>query len=176
MQGSFFIPGKTFTTHQLLDVNKIHYILASADVDNLLEKVKVKFDYYSGREFDYLSTDELWNEYAIAGRYDCREIIFVKRILQTVLPERLRNQISSDLFEKYVGILEENLAYELYMTEEQIRTLKKHGMYIGCHGYDHYWLGNLTSEKMKEDIAKGLEAVDEFIDRNNWAMNSIWKL
>ena len=24
VQGSFFIPGKTFTTHQLLDVNKIH--------------------------------------------------------------------------------------------------------------------------------------------------------
>ncbi len=23
-QGSFFIPGKTFTTHQLLDVNKVH--------------------------------------------------------------------------------------------------------------------------------------------------------
>lgn len=32
IQGSFFIPGKTFTTHQLLDVNKIHYILASADI------------------------------------------------------------------------------------------------------------------------------------------------
>ena len=31
VQGSFFIPGKTFSTHQLLDVNKIHYILASTD-------------------------------------------------------------------------------------------------------------------------------------------------
>lgn len=31
IQGSFFIPGKTFTTHQLLDVNKIHYILASVN-------------------------------------------------------------------------------------------------------------------------------------------------
>ena len=27
VQGSFFIPGKTFSEHQLLDVNKIHYIL-----------------------------------------------------------------------------------------------------------------------------------------------------
>jgi len=26
IQGSFFIPGKTFATHQLLNVNKIHYI------------------------------------------------------------------------------------------------------------------------------------------------------
>ena len=30
IQGSFFIPGKTFTENVLLDVNKIHFILASA--------------------------------------------------------------------------------------------------------------------------------------------------
>ena len=28
IQGSFFIPGKSFIEHKLLDVNKIHYILA----------------------------------------------------------------------------------------------------------------------------------------------------
>ena len=33
IQGSFFIPGKTFTENVLLDVNKIHFILASADVN-----------------------------------------------------------------------------------------------------------------------------------------------
>ena len=41
-QGSFFIPGKTFTTHQLLDVNKIHYILASANINNLIQDVFAK--------------------------------------------------------------------------------------------------------------------------------------
>lgn len=40
LQGSFFIPGKTFATHQLLDVNKIHYILASADIYKLVEDLK----------------------------------------------------------------------------------------------------------------------------------------
>lgn len=37
IQGSFFIPGKTFTTHQLLDVNKIHYILARLIYVSLLK-------------------------------------------------------------------------------------------------------------------------------------------
>lgn len=37
-QGSFFIPRKTFVTHQLLDVNKIHYILASASNAEALVK------------------------------------------------------------------------------------------------------------------------------------------
>lgn len=171
VQGSFFIPGKTFTTHQLLDVNKIHYILASADIKRLVVDVKEKMDFYRGQEFDYPPTDELWNKYATDERFDGKEIIFVKRILQTVLPEKLRNRISSDLFDKYVGVSEEQLAYELYMTEEQIRTMKRHGMFIGCHGYDHYWLGNLSPKQMKQDISMALDIIDEFIDRKRWVMN-----
>lgn len=171
VQGSFFIPGKTFATHHLLDVNKIHYILASADMNELVQDVKKEMDYYRGSEFTYSTTNELFNEYAVASRFDTKETVFVKRMLQTVLPEKLRNIISSKLFEKYVGISEEQLAYELYMTEEQIRTMKRHGMFIGVHGYDHYWLGNLEPEQMKIDISKALEVLDEFIDNKHWVMN-----
>lgn len=170
-QGSFFIPGKTFTTHQLLDVNKIHYILASADIKELVVDVKEKMNYYRGREYDYPPTEELWSQHAAEGRYDGKDVVFVKKMLQTVLPEKLRNQISSDLFEKYVGVSEKQLAYELYMTPEQVRALKRHEMFIGIHGYDHYWLGNLSPEQMREDISKALETLDTFIDRREWVMN-----
>ncbi len=170
-QGSFFIPGKTFTTHQLLDVNKIHYILASADINKIVADVKEKMDYYRGAEYDYPETAELWNQYAVPFGFDNKETIFVKRILQTALPEKLRNRISSDLFEKYVGVTEEQLAYELYMTPEQIRILRRHGMFIGLHGYDHYWLGNLAPDKMREDIIMALDTLDEFINRKEWVIN-----
>jgi peptidoglycan/xylan/chitin deacetylase (PgdA/CDA1 family) len=70
-----------------------------------------------------------------------------------------------------VGVSEEKLAYELYMTEEQIRTLKRHGMFIGFHGYDHYWLGNLLPEEMRKDVDKALDTLDEFIDRKCWVAN-----
>jgi peptidoglycan/xylan/chitin deacetylase (PgdA/CDA1 family) len=171
VQGSFFIPGKTFSTHQLLDVNKIHYILASADIFELIKDVKKEMEHYRGVEFDYAPTDELFREYAVANRFDNKETIFVKRMLQTVLPEHVRNLISGNLFEKYVGVSEEQLAYELYMTEEQIRTLKRHGMYIGFHGYDHYWLGHLSPEEMRKDVDKALDTLDEFIDRKRWVAN-----
>ena len=171
VQGSFFIPGKTFTTHQLLDVNKIHYVLASANIYNLVEDLKKEMDYYRGQEFQYASTEELFAKYAVASRFDIKETVFVKQMLQTVLPEKLRNIISSKLFAKYVGITEEQLAYELYMSEEQIRTMKRHGMFIGIHGYDHYWLGNLPVEQMEKDISLALDALDEFVDRKQWVMN-----
>lgn len=171
VQGSFFIPGKTFTTHQLLDVNKIHYVLASANIYNLVEDLKKEMDYYRGQEFQYTPTEELFAKYAVASRFDIKETVFVKQMLQTVLPEKLRNIISSKLFAKYVGVTEEQLAYELYMSEEQIRTMKRHGMFIGIHGYDHYWLGNLPVEQMENDISLALDALDEFVDRKQWVMN-----
>ena len=171
VQGSFFVPGKTFAEHKLLDVNKIHFILSSAKIEEIANKLKERMDYYRGLEFDYPPTSDLYNEYAVASRYDDPNTVFVKKMLQTVLPEKVRNHISSELFECFVGISEETLAYELYMHVEQIELLKRHGMYIGIHGYDHYWLGNLDRTHMQQDIDKALTVMDEFIDRDNWVMN-----
>ncbi len=170
-QGSFFIPGKTFSTHQLLDVNKIHHILATSEINNLVDELLKLLDYYRGTGYDYPSNEELFSKYAVANRFDNKETIFAKRILQTVLPEKLRNRISSDLFREFVGVSEEQLAYELYMTDEQIRTMKRHGMFIGLHGYDHYWLGEIDETDMRSDIDKSLDTLDEFIDRKAWVMN-----
>ena len=175
VQGSFFIPGKTFSTHQLLDVNKIHYVLASAEENSrlpeLLKDVFSKMQEYRSKEFNYPDNKALYDKYASASRFDSAEIVFIKQMLQTVLPEAVRNKISSDLFEKYVGVSEKQLAYELYMNADQIRTMKRNGMYIGIHGYDHYWLGNLPREQMEADIDKALEVMDEFIDADAWVMN-----
>ena len=171
IQGSFFIPGKTFAEHKLLDVNKIHYILASGNIKLLMKDVLERMDFYRGNEFQFPENDILLNEYAVANRFDSKEVIFVKRMLQTVLPESLRTCIASELFSKYVGVSEEQLAYELYMTEEQIATLKRHGMFIGIHGYDHYWLGKLSIGQLHQDISAALDVMDKYIDKSRWVMN-----
>lgn len=170
VQGSFFIPGKTFALHKLLDVNKIHYILACGDEFDIIQDLQKEMDYYRGNEFAYASTDELYQQYGVRNRFDNGETIFIKRMLQTVLPERLRNIISSKLFKKYVGISEEQLAYELYMNADQINTMIRHGMHIGIHGFDHYWLGNLDIADMEKDISVALETLNGFIDRDAWTI------
>ena len=171
MQGSFFIPGKTIMKNVLLDVNKIHFILASADIHVILQDLLKKMDDYRGVEYDYPANDELLEQYAVASRLDSKEIIFVKRILQTVLPEGLRHQIASELFEKYLGLPEDKFARELYMNHDQIRFMKTAGMFIGFHGYDHYWLANLSEEEMRRDIDRGLESIGDYIDLSNWVIN-----
>ncbi|MBQ6975939.1 MAG: polysaccharide deacetylase family protein [Selenomonadaceae bacterium] len=172
-QGSFFIPGKTFTENVLLDVNKIHFILASADnskmlMDDVISEInRVRAE---GRN-DFPTNAELIEKYAKANRFDDKETVFVKRVLQTALPEDIRNKISSKLFAKYVGLAEDKFARELYMNRDQIKLMKDAGMFIGLHGYDHYWLGNLPVDEMRADIDKSLEVMSEFIDIKSWVMN-----
>lgn len=171
MQGSFFIPGKAFHEHVLLDVNKIHFILASAPVEKIKNDLFALLDQYREDYSDLQSNTQLYNKYAIANRFDTADVIFIKRILQTVLPEQLRSELASILFEKYVGVSEYDFSYELYLNRDQIRCMREDGMFIGLHGYDHYWLGNISQEKMKLDIDKALDVMSEFIDQGKWVMN-----
>ncbi len=171
MQGSFFIPGKTFCENIVLDANKVHFILASGGIRNILADLYKQMDHYRGAEYPIEPNEELFCKYAGEDRFDTPEVVFVKRMLQTVLPEDLRNKIASNIFEKYVGLSEEKFGRELYMNRWQIKCMKQCGMHIGLHGYDHYWLGNLQKPDMLADLDRALDAMGEFIDPNAWVMN-----
>lgn len=171
MQGSFFIPAKTFTENVLLDVNKIHFILASGNISDIVGSLEKRMRHYQGSESDFPDYEELYQRYAVPGRFDDCDTVFVKRMLQTVLPEKLRNIISSELFEEYVGLPEDVFARELYMNRDQIRHMKNDGMFIGLHGYDHYWLADLAEPEMRKDIDRMLDVMGEFIDPDCWVMN-----
>lgn len=171
-QGSFFIPGKAFVESVLLDVNKVHFILASQSSKRLMQDLLDELNYYRGSEYQIPSNEQLVAQYAVANRFDSKETIFIKRILQTAIPENLRKIIASNLFKKYVtGLSEEQFAKELYLNYDQIKCMKKCGMFIGVHGYDHYWLGNLGPAQMRADIDKAVECLDGIIDKNAWVMN-----
>lgn len=172
VQGSFFIPAKTFIDHTLLNVNRIHFILASINnVEALMQDVLYELNECRAQGFDIPDNEYLIEQYAVGNRFDNKETIFIKRILQTAISEDLRNSIARKLFKKYIGVSEETFSRELYMNRDQIKCLKSEGMFIGLHGYNHCWLGKLPVQDMKEDIDKALEGMDEYIDKNNWVMN-----
>jgi peptidoglycan/xylan/chitin deacetylase (PgdA/CDA1 family) len=166
----FSMPGKIIKEEKVLDVNKIHFLLASVDIITLKNKIFGLLDHYRGREFDIPKSDDLYEELAIAGRFDNKDTIFVKRLLQHKLDETLRNLITDELFKEFIPISERAFSKELYMNMAQVKLMRKHGMYFGIHGYDHYWLGLLDAESMQRDVTRALDVFDEVIDRNNWVM------
>lgn len=173
IQGAFYPPVKAVTEHTVLDVNKIHFILAStpsSKFDMLLNEIKLQLDIY--REEYHLESFEYYiNKLAIEERFDPKEIIFVKRLLQVELEEELRKKITDEIFVKVVGIDEGAFSRELYMSIDQIKCMVDCGMHIGSHGYDHYWLSSLPKEKQEFEIAKSLEFIDMVGgDSKNWTI------
>ena len=173
IQGVFFPPVKAVTEHTVLDVNKIHFILASTPVENmpiLLEKLK-QLVTDNTEEYGLESFESYFNRYAEASRFDPKEVIFVKRLLQVGLPEALRNKMATQLFEEAVGMDESMFSRELYMSIDQIKCMVDCGMHIGSHGYDHYWLSSLPKEKQEFEIAKSIDFIKMVGgDVNNWTI------
>jgi len=171
IQGSFYPPVKSITEHTVLDVNKIHFILASendktkiiAEIKNELKKFR---NDYALESFEYY-----YDKLAKANRFDTADVIFIKRLLQVELEESIRNIITDNLFDKIVGIDEVSFSRELYMNVEQIECMNRNGMHIGSHGYDHYWLGSLNKEEQRIEIEKALKFLSSVgSDTNNWTM------
>ncbi|MGR6832891.1 polysaccharide deacetylase family protein [Aliivibrio wodanis] len=169
MQGSFYVPAKTVLEQKVLDVNKIHFILASVNrIDELVHSLKIEIEAYQ-KEYDLKTFDEYFSEFAVENRFDCKEIIFVKRMLQHALPEKLRNIISDKLFKHYVGMNEDAFCRELYMSKYQLEQLVRDGMHVGCHGYDHYWWNKLDSEDLTYELNRSKEfLVSLGCDMTSW--------
>ena len=173
IQGAFYPPVKAVTEHTVLDVNKIHFILASTPADKfdkLLNEIKLLLDRYRD-EYQLESYDYYFNKLATFDRFDTKEVLFFKRLLQVELPEKLRNLMTDELFVKIVGIDESAFSRELYMSIDQIKCMVDCGMHIGSHGYDHYWLSSLPKEKQEFEIAKSIEFI-EMVGGNskNWTI------
>jgi peptidoglycan/xylan/chitin deacetylase (PgdA/CDA1 family) len=152
VQGTFFVPAKPILEHQLLDVNKIHFVLSSNNIiDDLVEDIRKDILFYR-EEYNLKLFKEYYSELAVSNRFDSKEIIFVKRILQHGLPENLRNLLSSKYFNKYLGIPETTFAKELYMNKSQLKQLVRDGMHVGCHGYDHYWWDRLDENYLDIEL------------------------
>lgn len=177
MQGSFFPNAMALKEHKLLTVNRIHFILAEAELrgqsvmKELVQDCFQKMDGYREQGVSLPANEALYEKLAVANRWDNGEVIFVKRLLQNALPEAIRTDIAKQLFQKYVGRDEADFAKELYLSSTQMKVMKKDGMFFGLHGYDHYWLGKLEQTAMQHDITKALNYMKDVIDPARWVMN-----
>ena len=152
IQGSFYIPAKVVIDNEVLDVNKIHFILASeTNTTRIIDDIKKLLCEYKSK-FNLESFNYYYKKLAFKNRWDNPNVIFIKRLLQVELNEELRLLIVNYLFEKYVGVKESDFAKKLYVNENQIKTMLNSGMHIGCHGYNHYWWNKLSSIDLEKEI------------------------
>lgn len=152
IQGLFFIPVKIIENKYVLDVHKIHFILATCK-----NKIKLVNEIFSminehRREYSLQSPESYFEALAIPNRFDPKEVIFIKRILQRELPKDLRAKFTDYLFEEFVTNDERSFSKELYLSFNEIREMKEEGMYFGSHGYTHEWLSSLSEIELDIEL------------------------
>jgi len=157
IQGSFFPVTNPIEDGKVLDVNKIHFILATQENEELLiQEIYSLLNKYRER-FKLKSNEYYFKKLAQPGRWDNKEIRFIKRLLQNELPNEPRKLIINKLFEKYVSIDEETFAKELYMSKDQLKCLVKNGMHVGSHTVNHVWMDKQTPERQEQEIQESIK-------------------
>ena len=175
IQGSFFPPSKAIENQELLDVHAIHFILASCkNINNLfIDLNNACLDIGLTK----LDLDSFYRTYGKAYRYrnssyENAKTIYVKKMLQFVLTQKVRSRIVSCLFQKYVKKNKQQFAKELYMSISDVKNLIKNGMYVGSHGCRHIWLGQEKKSVQSEDIKASLDFLKKVGARTeNWIMS-----
>lgn len=169
LKGLFFPSGQAIIKREMLDVNKIQHIIALVkDKSNLVEELN---DLLIAHGISERELSKLWKELAISNRFDSKEVIYIKRILQHAIPEKVRNIISDILFKRYVTNDPNDFADRLYMSSEEIKILINEGMYVGSHTMKHCWLNKLSKKDQYEEISNSIEFLNFLgVSTKNWIM------
>lgn len=171
MKGCFFPPAGCIQERSVLTVNKIHFVLAVVDdagelAEYLMERIEAERE-----AWDLETPEHYWERLGKSGRWDPPEVVFCKRLLQRELPRELRRRWTDDLFKKYVTADEAAFSDELYMNREQLSELRERGMYVGCHGYEHYWMNTLEPERQNEELDRSLSFLSGLgVNTDRWIM------
>jgi peptidoglycan/xylan/chitin deacetylase (PgdA/CDA1 family) len=170
IQGCFFPPAQAILEHRVLDVNKIQFVLASVpDAGVLLDQIFSSLAEFRA-EYGLKTKEAYLLAFTERHRYDPREVVVLKRLLQRELPEPVRTELVRRLFAEHVTSDETAFACELYMSVEQIDCLQRHGMHIGSHGYSHAWLNHISPEAQAMEVDRSLEFLQKFGVREEWAI------
>ena len=162
MKGAFFAPVDVISGNKVLDVNKIHLILASASEDLILSRIK----YHFSKLISENSLDYYIKKIDTFSRYDTKKTIIIKRLLQTVLDLDIRSFICNKLMEEFLNKSEGELSNELYLNHHQISEMIDFGMHFGSHGKSHFWFNSLNLKQQEFEIKESIKFLDSLYKKN----------
>ena len=156
---AFFFPPKAIFEDKILPVNLIHLILGNRylNSDKILEKIMV---YVKEKEIKITLKEEniSINDYLINCElnpllFDDRINLLIKRLLQRdikIYSERINliNYLFKDIYKKSP----KDYIRNFYISQNNIKEMKKMGMCFGSHGVSHIWMSESNQIIQEEEI------------------------
>ena len=171
LTGVFFPAAAAVAERRLLEVNKIHFILAAcADRSALRKELNGLIEEH--REETTPALRELEATWRHPGRWDDAETVYIKRLLQQGLQPALRDRLTGCLFRRHVSGDEAGFAEALYLDTTDMAAMMDAGMSFGSHGTRHQRLPLLDDATLHDDLARALVFLqDAGVDcASGWAL------
>lgn len=160
LPGVFFVPSAPVLERSILNVNKIHFVLAATDRPDLLaDQIDREVEQMAAAE-GLRSIAEYRAEFKVPNRFDPPETNYVKRMLQLALPAHVSGAIADRLFRTIVTQDTIGFAEELYLSTGDAREMLDGGMEIGTHTHSHPWLSALSAGEQRNEITNSLNLLD----------------
>jgi len=160
MKGIFFPIARAALDRRLILVNKVQFVLASTrEVKGLVAEMENAIAELGGGH-ELASFADYRQRHFHATRLDTAEVIYIKRMLQVALPPDLAEIVADALFRRHVTTDEKSFADDLYMSLDDLKTLKATGHHIGCHGENHFWMSSLDKERQRVEVVSALRLHD----------------
>jgi len=149
----FYPPIMCVRNKAVLDVNKIHFILAKEENrDKILDLIFLYVKKILNKNPQQIGIEKI----NLLSRYDDKKTILIKILLQHHLPLPYRKKIVDKIFKHIVNYSEEEFSKILYMNKNNIQELYKNNFSIGSHGYNHYWWKKINKNEQEMEIKKSI--------------------
>lgn len=173
--GCFYPPVNIFKG-EILDVNKIHYILEKFnDKKILLDEILN----YLIDEFNIHLNIELDKKFKLHSskipEFDDRKTMIIKKILNKDLSFKIRKATCDHFFKRYVDSNMESFSRKLYISLENLKEMNDNNMHIGSHGVNHLLWATLNEQKQKNEFINSRKFFKKnFINVENFSVCYPW--
>jgi len=152
ISGFFYPPIKAIENKIVLDVNKIHLILAKERNKEVLKLIFFYLKKYFGIKESELSLNKL----KLSRRFDDKETILIKTLLQNYLPLPQRKKILDLIFNRIFKSSESSISKKIYIDKRNMTEMASNAMIFGSHGYNHYWWETLKIRDQENELKKSI--------------------
>jgi len=162
IRGAFYPPAGAVLERRMLDVHKIHCLLATvedhdrlaADMERLVE------DAHRADPAAVASAEAYRTRWCATDGLDTAVVVYLKSMMQHALPDPHRGQIADTLFHAHVSADETAMAEEFYVDPDQLRVMVDCGMHVGGHGDRHLWHSRIPIAGKTAEIEGTLRLLD----------------
>lgn len=161
IEGMFFVPAGPIWHGRMLTPNAIQVVLSTCR-DHTVLVAAIDQAVAENQSLDGVEALAAYHKrWLKADAYNTAEAGYVKRMLQTGLPEDLREPLVAKLLQEWVTTDERALTEEYYCSADNLREMIAGGMYIGPHSVHHHWMNHLPRDRMESETRQSLDFMRE---------------